>query len=517
MRSHPRKRSLTVAMPTSHFDRRVSPRNTLVNTAGRGLSPQELTPTLSKLSNSFASLDSNVEMLEGGGAREGLSDECLSPVVTTRKWTKCYVERTNDKKTYHLFVEGSLRHLLSAHKVGEDFVLSQYADIASRLEEAKKSSANSTSSTSSMSWNGSKSSTQSAQQVLSARHGVNAVLRCNRLAKKFELFSHSCELCDGVLSRFTCGGDSPANGDRQLLGEIAHSLVYMKQAQTSCRRMTIELPFVHPDKSRVVWCPRAGTPKQTVRRSSLLSLGASETSPVRVMRTSSSSLSSATGIREMVRTGSSSDKSSSDVRDSSRVGIGMDDADTKTNSGSNSNSNSNSSSSSNSSSITTTTTAASSSSEDTAASQRLTSADGVGTASSILPRSTSIGSQDSSSSNYLTGSPSGKVKQGKWQDDEHRHRLLLMSKLPRWNDDVDSFCMSFHGHRIKCASSKNFVFASNQAGPDEKKEKSCLQFGKQDDEGARFALDYRWPLSPVQAFGIFLTACNWVGPKHNKE
>jgi hypothetical protein len=49
-------------------------------------------------------------------------------------------------------------------------------------------------------------------------------------------------------------------------------------------------------------------------------------------------------------------------------------------------------------------------------------------------------------------------------------------------------------------------------------DKSCLQFGKQDEnEGCRFALDYRWPLSPVQAFGIFLTSCVWVGPKHKKE
>ena len=83
----------------------------------------------------------------------------------------------------------------------------------------------------------------------------------------------------------------------------------MKQAQTSCRRMAIELPFVHPDKSRVVWCPRAGTPKQSVRRSSLASLGATETSPVRVRRSSSLSISS-TGIREMVRTSSQSSNNS---------------------------------------------------------------------------------------------------------------------------------------------------------------------------------------------------------------
>ena len=48
-------------------------------------------------------------------------------------------------------------------------------------------------------------------------------------------------------------------------------------------------------------------------------------------------------------------------------------------------------------------------------------------------------------------------------------------------------------------------------------DKSCLQFGKQDDDGCRFALDYRWPLSPVQAFGIFLSACLWVGPMHAKD
>ena len=504
MKSHPRKRSLTVAMPTAHFDRRVSPRTGSKETA-HGLSPQELTPTLSMLSNSFASLDNNLEMLEGGGAREGLSDECLSPVVTTRKWTKCYVERTEDKKSYHLFVEGSLRHLLTAYRVGEDFVLSQYADIASRLEEAKEQQSAAAGGGSGTfgrllgGGGGSKGSAVVSTQAMSSMHGVNAVLRCNREAKKFSLFSHSCELCDGVLSRFTCGMDSPVNGDRQLLGEIAHSLVYMKQAATSCRRMVIELPFVHPDKSRVVWCPRAGTPKQSVRRSSLASLGATEMSPVRVRRASSSSMSSATGIREMVRTSKSSNG-----------GGGTDELALTT--------------ASSDSSIVAKDGEASSSSSSSSSSaapmlrQRVVSTeDGE---SSILPRSSSITSQDSTASTSGGGGGGGLAspkKEGKWQDDEHRHRLLLMSKLPRWNEDVDSFCMSFHGHRIKCASSKNFVFSSNQLAPDETKEKSCLQFGKQDDAGARFALDYRWPLSPVQAFGIFLTANNWVGPKHKKE
>ena len=275
MQGQPRKRSLTVAMPNASSQRRVSPRTAgggapASGGAYRGISPQEMTPTLSILSNSFASLDANVDMLEGGGAREGLSEECLSPVTTTRKWTKCFVERTEDKKIFHLFIEGSRRHLLTAFRMGDDFVLSQYVDIASRIDEESQRRLNDS---------GGRKKRRNLGPLTSSSpslssHGANGVLRCRRSAKKFELFAHSCELCDGVLARFTCGADSPENGDRQLLGEIAHSLVYMKEAETSCRRMVVELPFVHPDKSRVVWCPRAGTPKQSVRRSSLASLGA---------------------------------------------------------------------------------------------------------------------------------------------------------------------------------------------------------------------------------------------------
>jgi hypothetical protein len=100
-----------------------------------------------------------------------------------------------------------------------------------------------------------------------------------------------------------------------------------------------------------------------------------------------------------------------------------------------------------------------------------------------------------------------------WQDDKHKNRLLLMSKLPKWNDRVESFCMSFHGQRIKVASSKNFVFGTNQGKTREEKDSPVLQFGKQSENGKRFALDFRYPMAPVQAFGIFLTACNWCGPK----
>ena len=409
----------------------MSPRTTSGQGSGanayRGISPQEMTPTLSILANSFASLDANVDMLEGGSAREGLSEECLSPVVTTRKWTKCFVERTEDKKIFHLFIEGSQRHLLTAFRMGDDFILSQYVDIASRVEEESQRRLNAA--------EGRKKRRNlgpltSSSPALSS-HGANAVLRCHRSAKKFELYAHSCELCDGVLARFTCGADSPENGDRQLLGEVAHSLVYMKEAETSCRRMVVELPFVHPDKSRVVWCPRAGTPKQSVRRSSLASLGATEAMPVRV-RKSSLSAASTSGIREIVR-------SSSMGQLTERGATPTDDE------------------------------------EKSSRLVRSSSAGSEAASNPVVPRNRAASTGEvSSSAGAATGARASGAppqKAGKWQDDEHRHRLLLVSKLPRWNSEVDSFCMSFHGHRIKCASSKNFVFASNQVAEGEKKGK----------------------------------------------
>ena len=460
MQGHPRKRTLTVAMPNAETQRRVSPRTGTSSSSSssssapssfasgaaaayRGISPQEMTPTLSILSNSFASLDANVDMLEGGGAREGLSEECLSPVVTTRKWTKCFVERTDDKKIFHLFIEGSQRHLLTAYRMGDDFVLSQYVDIASRIAEESQRRLNDS---------GGRKKRRNLGPLTSSSpslssHGANAVLRCRKSAKKFELFAHSCELCDGVLARFTCGADSPDSGDRQLLGEIAHSLVYMKEAETSCRRMVVELPFVHPDKSRVVWCPRAGTPKQSVRRSSLASLGATEAVPVRVRRSSSLSAGSASGIREIVRASSMGQiTGGSPVAAAAAGAAGM-----AAGIGAGSGSAGSSSSSSN----------------------RVVRSESNGSEASSTPVMPSTGSSLGNNAAGGAGAAGAAAaggggayvsprKAGKWQDDEHRHRLLLVSKLPRWNNDVDSFCMSFHGHRIKRASSKNFVFASNQ-------------------------------------------------------
>ena len=98
MEGHSKKRSLEIATgETPNFKRRVSP---------RWAGAHELTPSLSILtssfSNSFNSVDSNIDMLEGGSARQILSDDLLSPIVNVRKWQKCYVVRKNKVEFTHL-------------------------------------------------------------------------------------------------------------------------------------------------------------------------------------------------------------------------------------------------------------------------------------------------------------------------------------------------------------------------------------------------------------------------------
>ncbi|PKA50176.1 Tubby-like F-box protein 7 [Apostasia shenzhenica] len=76
--------------------------------------------------------------------------------------------------------------------------------------------------------------------------------------------------------------------------------------------------------------------------------------------------------------------------------------------------------------------------------------------------------------------------------------LILKNKAPRWHEQLECWCLNFHG-RVTAASVKNFQLV---ALGDE--ETVLLQFGKVADEC--FTMDYRYPLSACQAFAICLTS-----------
>ncbi|XP_051128804.1 tubby-like F-box protein 3 [Andrographis paniculata] len=85
-------------------------------------------------------------------------------------------------------------------------------------------------------------------------------------------------------------------------------------------------------------------------------------------------------------------------------------------------------------------------------------------------------------------------------------RLVLRNKAPRWHEQLQCWCLNFHG-RVTVASVKNFQLVAspeNDAPGGPEHEKVILQFGKVGKDV--FTMDYRYPISAFQAFAICLSS-----------
>jgi len=80
----------------------------------------------------------------------------------------------------------------------------------------------------------------------------------------------------------------------------------------------------------------------------------------------------------------------------------------------------------------------------------------------------------------------------------------LVTNLPRFSEQVGCLVMDFHGDRVKLASTKNFVMSTA------KDSKPIFQFGK--SKAKTYILDHKFPLAPIQAFGIGLSMCTFRVP-----
>ncbi|CAD6191773.1 unnamed protein product [Caenorhabditis auriculariae] len=76
--------------------------------------------------------------------------------------------------------------------------------------------------------------------------------------------------------------------------------------------------------------------------------------------------------------------------------------------------------------------------------------------------------------------------------------VIMNNKNPIWNEDTQSYVLNFHG-RVTQASVKNF-----QIVHEADQEYIVMQFGRVSDE--HFTMDFRYPLSALQAFGIAMTS-----------
>jgi hypothetical protein len=80
--------------------------------------------------------------------------------------------------------------------------------------------------------------------------------------------------------------------------------------------------------------------------------------------------------------------------------------------------------------------------------------------------------------------------------------IELQTRLPTWNKDVESLVLDFKGRKI-LASAKNFQMSLTK-----RPNHVALQYAK---IGANsFGLDFRFPLTVIQAFAISLTTVTWL-------
>jgi len=87
------------------------------------------------------------------------------------------------------------------------------------------------------------------------------------------------------------------------------------------------------------------------------------------------------------------------------------------------------------------------------------------------------------------------------RDDSYEAQRLV-TKKPVWNDEVESLVLDFKGRSIQ-SSAKNFQLSLSQ-----RPEHVICQYGKIGSNS--FSLDFRYPLSVIQAFGTSLTTMFWA-------
>ena len=79
--------------------------------------------------------------------------------------------------------------------------------------------------------------------------------------------------------------------------------------------------------------------------------------------------------------------------------------------------------------------------------------------------------------------------------------ISLSNLQPIWSDAIGAFVMSFDDSRITQKSIKNYKLTRAQ----DSQANTALQFGRRSSR-TEFAIDFSWPLSPLQSFEIALAS-----------
>jgi len=88
-----------------------------------------------------------------------------------------------------------------------------------------------------------------------------------------------------------------------------------------------------------------------------------------------------------------------------------------------------------------------------------------------------------------------------YREGQVENLFILGNKPPKWNAQVRAYVLDFN-NRVTKPSVKNFQLVQSSDH-----NTVVLQFGRVGRES--FSLDFRWPLSPLQAFAIALSSCDY--------
>ena len=84
----------------------------------------------------------------------------------------------------------------------------------------------------------------------------------------------------------------------------------------------------------------------------------------------------------------------------------------------------------------------------------------------------------------------------------------VASQIPRWNEAHQCLVMKFQRNRVKASSSKNFILFLEKDLTERrmsgKSDCAIMQFGK--ISHGKYALDFRQPIAPLQAFAMALSS-----------
>jgi hypothetical protein len=413
---------------------------------------------------------STEDVLEGGLSRKYLSDECIKPPrrpsASDEPWVKCYlVVDREDKTKFRMYRQATKKFLLSAkfeERVG-CFFISQYPDFPDL---------------------------PSAEIFEAATSGGEPWFCCALVqqrnaegepASAYSLISRSCRWCDQRLGKYSCEDLSPRENES---GSAAG-------AGPAASARHARPAGVHPAAAAVDGSAEDGGRITAAARCATEAAGAliGWASP----RAASALLKSRRSCSESARLGFPAgqlrQRLATITHSLAKIDCG---------------------------------------SEDAGVARRIgirfpALVPDADAASVANERADGDASNDDDDRSRDPGPPSVDLMPAGWCSRQPRNEgntLALSNLLPEWNRRMQSLCMKFVNGRVLMSSKKNFLVAcrtseasSGRGGgrllSNPRMGRRCIQFGKV--RFRRFNIDYRNPVSPVQAFAVALSMFRWRG------